>query len=215
MLFIHSRRHIAYPSVCVVSPLLRTQCVWCHAIGEVRWRKWSNGFRLFTWYKFEAKIINMIVKILRMIRKYYLLSIHAQLSLSHNHSSTKYPHCGRHVECLKVVCSFPTSTISADDSTSLDNRTSVGTVMTKSVLPTIIARLIGPTWGPSGANSTRVGPMLAPLTLLSGYICIPIWKSNTILQYRYAVSHMLWTIHWRPSKCQITEHCYYRGSSKA
>ena len=31
-----------------------------------------------------------------------------------------------------------------------------------------IARFIGPTWGPSGANRTQVGPMLAPWTLLSG-----------------------------------------------
>ena len=28
----------------------------------------------------------------------------------------------------------------------------------------------GPTWGPSGADSTQVGPMLAPWTLLSGMV---------------------------------------------
>ena len=28
---------------------------------------------------------------------------------------------------------------------------------------------MGPTWGPSGADRTQVGPMLAPWTLLSGY----------------------------------------------
>ena len=33
---------------------------------------------------------------------------------------------------------------------------------------TLIAKFMGPTWGPSGANRTQVGPMLAPLTLLSG-----------------------------------------------
>ena len=31
-----------------------------------------------------------------------------------------------------------------------------------------IARFMGPTWGPSGAYRTQVGPMLAPWTLLSG-----------------------------------------------
>ena len=31
-----------------------------------------------------------------------------------------------------------------------------------------IARFLGPTWGPSGADRTQVGPMLAPWTLLSG-----------------------------------------------
>ena len=32
----------------------------------------------------------------------------------------------------------------------------------------LIARLMGPTWGPSGADRTQVGPMLAPWMLLSG-----------------------------------------------
>ena len=31
----------------------------------------------------------------------------------------------------------------------------------------LIARFIGPTWGPSGANRTQLGPMLAPWTLQS------------------------------------------------
>ena len=30
---------------------------------------------------------------------------------------------------------------------------------------------MGPTWGPSGADRTQVGPMLAPWTSLSGIIC--------------------------------------------
>ena len=34
--------------------------------------------------------------------------------------------------------------------------------------PTLIARFMGPTWGPSGADRTQVGRMLAPWTLLSG-----------------------------------------------
>ena len=32
----------------------------------------------------------------------------------------------------------------------------------------LIARFMGPTWGPSGADRTQVGPMLAPWTLLLG-----------------------------------------------
>ena len=32
----------------------------------------------------------------------------------------------------------------------------------------LIARSMGPTWGPCGAARTQVGPMLAPWTLLSG-----------------------------------------------
>ena len=34
----------------------------------------------------------------------------------------------------------------------------------------LMARLMGPTWGPSGADRTQVGPMLAPWTLLSGML---------------------------------------------
>ena len=33
---------------------------------------------------------------------------------------------------------------------------------------TQIARFMGPTWGPSGADRTQVGPVLTPWTLLSG-----------------------------------------------
>ena len=39
--------------------------------------------------------------------------------------------------------------------------------ITKSLL---MARFLGPTWGPSGADRTQVGPMLAPWTLLSGQL---------------------------------------------
>ena len=38
----------------------------------------------------------------------------------------------------------------------------------KATIPPLIARFMGPTWGPSGADRTQVGPMLAPWTLLSG-----------------------------------------------
>ena len=34
----------------------------------------------------------------------------------------------------------------------------------------LIARFMGPTWGPSGADRTQMGPMLAPWTLLSGTV---------------------------------------------
>ena len=34
----------------------------------------------------------------------------------------------------------------------------------------LIARFMGPTWGPYGADRTQVGPMLAPWTLLSGFV---------------------------------------------
>ena len=63
-------------------------------------------------------------------------------------------------------------------------------------LMTLIARFMGPTWDPSGADRNQVGPMLAPWTMLSGcaghvrdncshvffpllateLICIEIWQ---------------------------------------
>ena len=49
-------------------------------------------------------------------------------------------------------------------------------------LPTtaLIVMFMGPTWGPSGADRTQVGPMLAPLTLLSGWLSLCI------------VTHRMW-----------------------
>ena len=42
--------------------------------------------------------------------------------------------------------------------------------MEKESVHTLIARFMWPTWGPSGADRTQVGPMLAPWTLLSEYV---------------------------------------------
>ena len=56
------------------------------------------------------------------------------------------------------------------------------------MLISLIAKFMGPTWGPSGADRTQVGPMLVPWTLLSGmiYFRSPIfrWVSErkTLLQ---------------------------------
>ena len=46
--------------------------------------------------------------------------------------------------------------------------------------PSLIARFMGPKWGPSGADRTQVGPMLASWTLLSGIMSLGHNKSNTI-----------------------------------
>ena len=43
----------------------------------------------------------------------------------------------------------------------------------RNVIRSLIARFMGPTWGPSGADRTQVGPMLAPWTLLSGFTPLP------------------------------------------
>ena len=44
-------------------------------------------------------------------------------------------------------------------------------------ISTQIARFMGPTWDPYGADRTQVGPILAPWTLLFGYFkSEPVWK---------------------------------------
>ena len=66
------------------------------------------------------------------------------------------------------------------------------------ILPNIsslIERLRGPTWGPSGADRTQVGPMLAPWTLLSGV-------SHNYFDLRHHLVLMWWHLNeyrWRPN----------------
>ena len=43
------------------------------------------------------------------------------------------------------------------------------------LIPSQIAKFMGPTWGPPGSCRPHVGPMLAPWTLLSG---IPCWNRH-------------------------------------
>ena len=49
-------------------------------------------------------------------------------------------------------------------------------LMNTMVYTSLITRLMGPTWVPSGADRTQVGPMLAPWTLLSGLV--PDWSKS-------------------------------------
>ena len=55
--------------------------------------------------------------------------------------------------------------------------------------PAMIARFLGPTWGPSGTDRTQVGPMLAPCTLLSGRFASEVGyrmaKFNSVIQGKY------------------------------
>ena len=68
-------------------------------------------------------------------------------------------------------------------------------------LTALIARFMGPTWGPSGADRTQVGPMLASWTLLSGSV------SQYIDSYIYVTCSFIITFITRgdESKCQTTE----------
>ena len=44
----------------------------------------------------------------------------------------------------------------------------------------LITRFLEPTWGPSGAERTQVGPMLASWTLLSGIINVNAWSATDL-----------------------------------
>ena len=46
------------------------------------------------------------------------------------------------------------------------------------LLPALITRFIGPTWGTSGADRTQVGPMLDPWTLLSEWCLLSVDSKN-------------------------------------
>ena len=52
---------------------------------------------------------------------------------------------------------------------------------------TQIASFMGPTWGPSGACRTQVGPMLTTWTLLSGYKALR-WRRSNLFFYLYYLS---------------------------
>ena len=49
------------------------------------------------------------------------------------------------------------------------------------LLPSLIARFMGPTWGPPGADRTQVGPMMATWTLLSGLFCYQLYNNGSIV----------------------------------
>ena len=48
------------------------------------------------------------------------------------------------------------------------------------VAATLIARFMGPTWGPSGADRAQVGPILAPWTLLSENVHASLLQNNAL-----------------------------------
>ena len=62
----------------------------------------------------------------------------------------------------------------------------------QSTLGPLIARFMGPTWGPSGADRTQVGPMLAPWTFLSGSALVQ--GTNRYLKQCWPCSIMLYDI---------------------
>ena len=56
----------------------------------------------------------------------------------------------------------------------------------------LIARSMGPTWGPSRADRIQVGPMLAPWTLLSEFITGCLRSSTTSVRLKYIECIICW-----------------------
>ena len=60
------------------------------------------------------------------------------------------------------------------------------------------ARFMGPTWGPSGADRTQVGPMLAPWNLSGTLNTLPSWVSCAVLIVKIweKIYHVITTPHF-------------------
>ena len=88
-------------------------------------------------------------------------------------------------ECA-VICSHISSVVlnCGDSSGKPCCKPSMTTKITKVI--SLIARLMGPTWGPSGDDRTQVGPMLAPRTLLSGMFKSVWWSCWPLTPYTKA-----------------------------
>ena len=77
---------------------------------------------------------------------------------------------------------------------------------------TMIARLMGPTGGPSGAYMTQVGPMLAPWTLLSGYAAYSpgLFRQDKLIYLCYlgAMGAIILILTWNVHHHTLRRHGY-------
>ena len=72
---------------------------------------------------------------------------------------------------------------------------------------TLIARYMGPTWGPSGADRTQVSPMMDPWTLLSGWLFHSSIFVHCCWSGMLFYCRVVWE-HWLP------DHIYFIDSGK-
>ena len=66
-------------------------------------------------------------------------------------------------------------------------------------LDSLITMLMGPTWGPSGADRTQVGPMLAPLPLLFGLLV----RNLCVLSHELTSHIGIHLMHKNEENCQV------------
>ena len=93
-----------------------------------------------------------------------------------------------------------------------------GTIKVHTHLHWMIARFLGPSWGPSGAERTQVGLMLAPWNLLSGTCIGGLVQGcdiasalvTAILQYYEKPSIENWVLWiWKSSWCRLYCHWWH------
>ena len=76
-------------------------------------------------------------------------------------------------------------------------------------LSSLIAKFMGPTWVPSGADRTQVGPMLAPWTLLSGLVSfhtVNSFEDGTIFIYMHTLFNNGWRWNMYTAGKKVTEY---------
>ena len=79
------------------------------------------------------------------------------------------------------------------------------------VLVSLIARFIGQTWGPSVADRTQMGPMMAPCTLPSGLVCFPVFFMAASLAMHQSISRSRM---WGNLKIYICKNNHYRTTAE-
>ena len=94
------------------------------------------------------------------------------LTSSHRVCSTSHGHHGQQARTSSNVQDVGLLATFMHDVDSITQGCVVHLVLKGNIkhLSPLIAKLMGPTWGPSGADRTQVGPMLALWTLLSGML---------------------------------------------
>ena len=75
----------------------------------------------------------------------------------------------------------------------------------------LIARFMGPTWGPSGADRTQVGRMLTPWTLLSGMVGIMMAFCHSLF-FNWELGRTVYIIR-KLNNCSQCKGCYIHPHS--
>ena len=74
------------------------------------------------------------------------------------------------------------------------------------VIASLRTRFMGPTWGPSGADRTQMGPMLAPWTLLSGLWLMPFINLYAMRNKKFYNFIFYWCISFHNFTLDLITH---------